>query len=245
MANKKSPVHLIGKAHIDPVWLWRWQEGYAEIKATFRSALDRIEEYPDFIFTSACAAYYKWIEENDPDMFADIKKRVAEGRWHITGGMWVQPDCNMPSGESFARHFLYAQRYFEERFGIRAAESYNVDSFGHNGSLPKLLKGAGMDNYVMMRPSKHEKNDNPKNSFWWESNDGSRVLAYQIDNEYGFSSPETEYASFETSRMLSACAKIWLLPKRPASRQCIFTASAITAAARRSKTSSVYINCRK
>jgi len=195
--QQKNTVHLIGNAHIDPVWLWRWQQGYAEIKATFRSALDRIEEYPDFIFTSACAAYYKWIEENDPPMFDVIRRRVSEGRWYFAGGMWIQPDCNIPSGESFARHFLYSQRYFEEKFGIRATVGYNVDSFGHNGSLPKLFKGAGIDSYVMMRPSEHEKPEIPENAFWWESNDGSRVLAYRIFNMYGFSAPESEVASFE------------------------------------------------
>ena len=105
-------IHLIGNAHIDPVWLWQWQEGFQEVKATFRSALDRISEYDGFVFTCACAGYYKWVEENAPDMFKEIQQRVKEGRWRIVGGMWIQPDCNMPSGESFIRQFLYSQRYF-------------------------------------------------------------------------------------------------------------------------------------
>ena len=108
-------IHMIGNAHIDPVWLWRWTDGYAEIKATFQSALDRLEESEDFVFTAACAGYYQWVEENAPDMFAKIKARVAEGRWHIVGAMWIQPDCNMPAGESFSRHLLYSQRYFKEK----------------------------------------------------------------------------------------------------------------------------------
>ncbi|MGI6536792.1 MAG: hypothetical protein ACOX22_00220 [Caldicoprobacterales bacterium] len=119
MSNRRK-IHMIGNAHIDPVWQWRWQEGYAEIKATFRSALDRMEEFPDFIFTSACASYYKWIEENEPKMFEEIKARIREGRWVIAGGMWVQPDCNIPSGESFVRHTLYSQRYFLKKFGKAA-----------------------------------------------------------------------------------------------------------------------------
>ena len=130
-----NQIHLIGNAHIDPVWLWRWQEGYAEIKASFQSALDRIDEFQGFIFTSACAAYYKWVEENEPAMFEEIRKRVCEGRWYVAGGMWVQPDCNTPSGESFARHLLLSQRYFFERFNIYVTVGYNVDSFGHNGAL--------------------------------------------------------------------------------------------------------------
>lgn len=176
-------IHLIGNAHLDPVWLWQWQEGYAEIKATFRSALDRLSEFPDFVFTRSCAAYYRWIEENAPEMFEEIKARVAEGRWIIVGGWWIQPDCNLPSGESFARHGLYGQRYFQERFGVMAKVGYNVDSFGHNGMLPQLLKKSGMDYYVFMRPDKNEK-ELERNLFWWESEDGSRVMAYRLSEAY-------------------------------------------------------------
>jgi alpha-mannosidase len=116
--TKEINIHMIGNAHLDPVWLWQWQEGYAEIKATFRSALDRLREFPDFIFTCAGAAYYKWVEENAPEIFDEIRERVKEGRWVIVGGWWIQPDCNLPSGESFARHGLYSQRYFLEKFGV-------------------------------------------------------------------------------------------------------------------------------
>lgn len=138
-------VYFIGNAHIDPVWLWKRREGFAEIKATFQSALDRMERFDSFIFTSACALYYKWVEENEPAMFEKIRQRVAEGRWAIVGGMWVQPDCNLPSGEAFARHLLYSQRYFLEKFGKIATVGYNVDSFGHNVMLPALLRQAGID----------------------------------------------------------------------------------------------------
>ncbi|MDR6552243.1 glycoside hydrolase family 38 C-terminal domain-containing protein [Paenibacillus qinlingensis] len=180
----ETKLHLIGNAHLDPVWLWRWQEGYAEIKATFRSALDRLNEFPDFVFTCACAAYYKWIEENAPEMFAEIKERVAEGRWVITGGWWIQPDCNLPSGESFARHSLYGQRYFLQKFGVMANVGYNVDSFGHHGMMPQILKQSGMDSYVFMRPEAHEK-ALPHDLFWWESEDGSRVMTFRLSNSYG------------------------------------------------------------
>ncbi len=182
--KKQRKIHLIGNAHIDPVWLWRWQEGYAEIKATFQSALDRMREFPDFVFTSGCASYYKWIEENAPEMFEEIKARIKEGRWVIVGGMWVQPDCNIPSGESFARHTLYSQRYFLDKFGKMAKVGYNVDSFGHNGMLPQILKKSGMDYYVFQRPGDHEK-ELPGNVFWWESPDGSRVLTFKIPFGYG------------------------------------------------------------
>ncbi|NBC68417.1 alpha-mannosidase [Paenibacillus sacheonensis] len=174
---------MIGNAHLDPVWLWRWQEGFQETKATFRSALDRMNESDDFLFTSSSAAIYEWVELNDPGMFAEIKARIAEGRWHLVGGWWIQPDCNIPSGESFVRQGLYGQRYFKEKFGVTAKVGYNVDSFGHHGMLPQILKKSGMDYYVFMRPSPQEKGL-PGRVFWWESDDGSRVLTFRIMFEY-------------------------------------------------------------
>jgi alpha-mannosidase len=174
---------MIGNAHLDPVWLWQWQEGFQEAKATFRSALDRLREYPDFIFTSSSAAIYEWVEHNDPEMFAEIQARVAEGRWQICGGWWIQPDCNLPSGESFVRQGLYGQRYFQEKLGVTARTGYNVDSFGHHGMLPQILRKSGMDAYIFMRPSPQEMGlAGPL--FWWEADDGSRVLTYRIPYEY-------------------------------------------------------------
>jgi alpha-mannosidase len=176
-------LHMIGNSHLDPVWLWQWQEGFQETKATFRSVLDRMKETDEFLYTSSSAAMYEWIENNDKEMFQEIKERIQEGRWEIVGGWWVQPDCNIPSGEAFARQGLYGQRYFMEKFGVIAKTAYNVDSFGHSGSLPQILKKSGMDYYVMMRPMSHEKGL-PACLFQWESDDGSRVLTFRILYEY-------------------------------------------------------------
>src|SRR4051794_1639147 len=176
-------LHLIGNSHIDPVWLWQWPEGYQEIRATFRSALDRMNEYPEFIFTCDSVAYYEWIAEIDPAMFEEIRQRVAEGRWELVGGWWVEPDCNLPGGESFVRQALVGQRFFLREFGKIATVGYNVDPFGHNAMLPQLLHRSGMDSYVFMRPGPHEL-ALPAPLFWWESADGSRVLAYRLPHEY-------------------------------------------------------------
>ncbi|NUK30263.1 alpha-mannosidase [Parageobacillus sp. VR-IP] len=180
---KEKTLHMIGNAHLDPVWLWQWQEGFQETKATFRSVLDLMKEYSDFVFTNSSAANYEWIENNEPEMFEEIKQRIKEGRWEIVGGWWVQPDCNIPGGESFVRQGLYGQRYFQEKFGVTAKVGYNVDSFGHHGMLPQILKKSGMDYYIMMRPSPQEKGL-PGRLFWWESDDGSRVLTFRIPFEY-------------------------------------------------------------
>ena len=181
--GSRRTLHLVGNSHIDPVWLWQWPEGLQEVRATFRSALDRMNEYPEFIFTCDSAAYYEWVEEIDPAMFEEIRARVEEGRWELVGGWWVEPDCNLPGGESFVRQALVSQRFFQEKFGRIATVGYNVDPFGHNGMLPQILRRSGMDAYVFMRPGPHEYRL-PSPIFWWESPDGSRVLAFRLPHEY-------------------------------------------------------------
>ena len=182
-ARTRPLLHMIGNAHLDVVWLWQAWEGLQEVKATFRSALDRMHEHPDFKFAASSAAYYEWIEENEPAMFEEIRERVAEGRWEPVGGWWVEPDCNLPGGEALARQALYGQRYFRSRFGRTASVGYNVDSFGHPGTLPQLLRRARLERYVMMRPMPNEMGL-PARLFWWEADDGSRVLTYRIPFEY-------------------------------------------------------------
>ena len=127
---------MIGNAHLDPVWMWRWQEGYAEVRATVRSALDRMKEYPDFRFVCSSANIHDWLDECCPDMIEEIRQRIREGRWIVVGGQWVQPDHNIPSGEGLVRQFLYAQRWFFDHFGVTAKTGYCVDTFGHCATLP-------------------------------------------------------------------------------------------------------------
>ncbi|MCR5040601.1 MAG: alpha-mannosidase [Clostridia bacterium] len=177
-------IYLIGNAHLDPVWLWRWQEGAAEVLQTFRSALDRLSEYDGFVFTCSSARYYRWVKELRPDMFEEIKRRVSEGRWVIVNGWSVQPDCNMPGAEGFARQGLYSQLFYHENFGVKCTTGYNVDSFGHSHALPQMLKNSGMDCYVMMRPSPEENPDIPKGAFIWRGSDGTEILTYRIQESY-------------------------------------------------------------
>jgi alpha-mannosidase len=179
----KYRFHLIGQAHIDPVWLWPWSEGLAVVLSTFRSALDRMKETPDFTFTASSAQFYQWVSENDPDMLIEIKKRVDEGRWNVVGGWWVEPDMNIPCGEAMVRQGLYGQLTLQRLLGHRAKVAFNPDSFGHTGTLPQIIKLQGMENYIFMRPGPKEKTI-PADMFWWESPDGSRVLTYRIPISY-------------------------------------------------------------
>ena len=129
---EKKELYMIGNSHIDPVWFWNWEEGMQEVKATYASALERMKEFEDFKFTSTSTLFFEWIEGILPEMFEEIKQRVAEGRWEITGGWFLEPDCILPCGEAFVRQGLYAQRYLKSRFGRLCTIGSNVDSFGHN-----------------------------------------------------------------------------------------------------------------
>src|SRR5262245_38291478 len=114
---QKRRCYFIGNTHIDHTWIWNWPEGFDEVHASFQSALDRMEEFPEFVFTASSTLHYRWVEENDPALFARIRERVADGRWQLAGGWVVQSDDNLPSGESFVRQGLYGQLYFQSRFG--------------------------------------------------------------------------------------------------------------------------------
>ena len=153
----KTIVHMIGQAHLDPVWLWRWTEGRAEALATSKSAVDRLNEYPDFQFVRGESQVYEWIEREDPAMFARSNEFMAEGRWHLVNGMVIQPDMNVPGGESFVRQALLGKAYMAEKFGIEPRVAYCVDSFGHAGTLPMIFQKCGFDAYVMMRPGRPRK----------------------------------------------------------------------------------------
>ena len=185
MAPPTATLHLVGHGHIDPTWLWRWTEGYEEVRATFCSALDRMRETPDFTFTASSACFYAWIQACEPDMFAEIRDRVQEGRWELAGGFWVEPDCNIPSGEAFVRHGLYSQAFFEEAFGASATVGFNPDSFGHAGTLPQILRGLGLDSYVFTRPAPpFEHPFRGGTTFHWRAADGSEVIACAIPEGY-------------------------------------------------------------
>ena len=154
MNSPRRPIlHLVSQAHLDPVWLWPLRDGVAEALTTCQSAVDRLSETPSFRFTRSSAAAYRWVRDFDPRLFSEIQKAVADGRWEIVGGWVEQPDCNMPSAESFLRQAECAGSFFTDAFGPagRATIGYNVDSFGHCGGLPQLLRLAGMDAYAFMR----------------------------------------------------------------------------------------------
>lgn len=176
-------VHLVGNAHLDPVWLWRWPAGVGEAIATSRSAVDRMDEYPEFIFTRSDMWFHEQIEKLDPELFERICKYVDTGRWQIVGGWYIQPDCNLPIEASFRKHISMSKAYFQKKFGVDVTVGYNVDSFGHNAMIPSFLQDAGYDSYVMMRPMAHEK-ELPSSLFRWRSPGGAEVTVWRIPRAY-------------------------------------------------------------
>ena len=176
---KQFTIRAAGNSHIDMAWLWPWTETVEVVRNTFRSALDLMREYPDFKFTMSSARTYVWMEEKYPDLFKEIEQRVREGRWEVIGGMWVEPDLNMPGGESLVRQILVGKNYFHDRFGVDVKIGWNPDSFGYSWQLPQIYKKSGMDYFVTQKLMwAHEFTTFPYKLFWWESPDGSRILTY-------------------------------------------------------------------
>ncbi|MDF2921723.1 MAG: alpha-mannosidase [Paenibacillaceae bacterium] len=175
-------LHLLSNAHLDPVWQWEWEEGAAAAVSTFRAAADFCEEYPGYVFNHNEVILYKWIEEYEPQLFARIQRLVREGKWHIMGGWYLQPDCNMPSGESFVRQILLGKSYFREKFGVEPGTAINFDSFGHTRGLVQIMQQAGYDSYIFMRPDEME--GLPQGDFVWCGFNGSQVMAHKIQGGY-------------------------------------------------------------
>ena len=173
-------LHLICNAHLDPVWQWDWNEGATAALATFYSAVDIAEEY-DYIFCHNEALLYEYIEEYDPALFARIQALVKAGKWHIMGGWYVQPDCNIPSGEGFVRQIESGLTYFQEKFGVRPTVAVNFDSFGHTQGLVQIMNKCGYEGYIFCRPMDWIF-DLPKMVFDWVGFDGSKVKAARFQD---------------------------------------------------------------
>ncbi|HMK22208.1 MAG TPA: hypothetical protein VK466_07715, partial [Terriglobales bacterium] len=173
-----TKVELTGNAHIDAAWLWPWTETVDVVRRTFGTALQLMYEYPQYTFTQSAAAYNQWMEEKYPSLHQQIVDRVKQGRWEIVGGMWVEPDLNMPDGESLVRQLLLGKRYFQQKFGVDVRIGWNPDSFGYTRQLPQIYKKSGIDYFVTQKMAWNDTNQLPMKLFWWQAPDGSRVLTY-------------------------------------------------------------------
>jgi alpha-mannosidase len=202
---RQATAHLTGNSHIDAAWLWPWTETVDTVKRTFSTALQLMNEYPDYTFTQSAAQYNAWIAEKYPQMNEEIKRRIQEGRWEIVGGMWVEPDLNMPDGESAVRSLLLGKRWFQKTYGVDVRIGWNPDSFGYTWQLPQIYKKSGIDYFVTQKMTWNDTNQLPFKLFWWESPDGSKVLTYfPIDYANDNLNPVRLSANLATARQRAA-----------------------------------------
>ena len=178
-------IALTGHAHIDLAWLWPLDETRLKARRTFHTAVDLMNRYPEFRFNQSTAQLYAFVEKDDPELFAAIKEKVANGQWEIIGGTWVEPDTNMPTAESFCRQLLYGTAYFDRAFGKRSRVHWLPDCFGFSPALPQILRLAGIDSFFTIKVTWSEADPFPHDLFWWEGLDGSRVLSHTFNNPVG------------------------------------------------------------
>ncbi|HEX3408251.1 MAG TPA: alpha-mannosidase, partial [Caulobacteraceae bacterium] len=192
----QGAVALTGHAHIDTAWLWPIEETRRKVRRTFSTALDLLRRNPQFRFAQSFAEYYRQLEDDDPQLLKSVKAQVKAGRWEPVGGLWVEPDINMPAGESLVRQALYGQLYFDKTFGQRHRAAWLPDTFGFSPALPQILKGAGLETLFTVKIGWSETNRFPHSRFWWEGIDGSRVLVQHMIH------PEDNYNGMVTPRSL-------------------------------------------
>jgi len=178
--EKFSTVVGVGHAHLDIAWMWQTKHSKKKAARTFANALQLMEIYPEYRFTQSQAQLYKYIQELHPVLFRRVKEKIKSGQWEVTGGMWVEADCNIPGGESLVRQFLYGKRYFMEEFDIDIKVVWLPDVFGFCYSLPQIIKKSGMHYFVTTKLSWSQFVKFPYDTFYWEGLDGTRILAHFI-----------------------------------------------------------------
>ncbi len=194
--------YSIGQSHIDAAWLWRVDQTRDKCRETFGNAIHHMEMYPEFHYSQSAPQYYEWVMEDDPALFEKIKRYEKQGQWEIVGGQWVEPDNNMPDGESFVRQRLLGQRFYQEHFGHTSDISWLLDSFGYQWNLPQILAKSGARYFWTNKLSWNDTTIYPFHLFWWQAPDGSRVLAYFIQQAGGFIYPGSELGKYYDTRFL-------------------------------------------
>ncbi|WP_404789046.1 alpha-mannosidase [Altericista sp. CCNU0014] len=174
---KQRQINWIGHAHLDLAWLWPVAETWEAAERTFVSALNLQKDFEELNFCHSSPALYEWIEQHRPALFAQIQQRVAEGRWEVAAGLWVEPELNLISGESLVRQVLYGQRYTQERFGHISRVAWLPDSFGFCNQLPQILKQGGVDYFLTQKLRWNDTTQFPHEAFWWQAPDGTRTFS--------------------------------------------------------------------
>ncbi|SFJ81147.1 alpha-mannosidase [Paenibacillus sp. UNC496MF] len=180
--EKRSPVTVtcIGHTHIDVAWLWRLKHTREKSARSFSTVLRLMERFPDYVFLQTQPQLYAYLKQDYPDIYEQIRERIREGRWEIGGGMWLEADCNLTSGESLVRQFLFGTRFMREEFGAESTYLWLPDVFGYSWALPQILKKSGFDTFMTTKISWNQFNRMPHDTFKWRGIDGSEVLTHFI-----------------------------------------------------------------
>lgn len=204
--NVGGTCYFLGHSHLDAAWLWTFSESIEVFHDTCETILGLMEKYESFCYCQSSAQYYKWLEEKYPGTFEKVKRRVEERRWEIVGGAWVEPDGNLPSGESLVRQFLCGKRYFKEKFNVDVKIAWFPDSFGYAWTLPQILKKAGMDYFLTQKMLWNDTTVFPYYFFRWTAPDGSSILAHQTVGSYDETVVETRIV--EQMKLLNSCQQL-------------------------------------
>ena len=195
-------VSAVGHAHIDLAWLWPLRETIRKGARTFSTALHFMDRYPDYVFGASQAQLYLWMKDHYPALHEKVKQRIAEGRWEVQGGMWVEADTNVSGGEALVRQFLYGKRFFRQEFGVEVTNLWLPDVFGYSGALPQIMLKSGVDYFMTQKLSWSQVNQHPHHSFWWKGIDGTKVLTHMA--------PEGTYNSSAAPRAIARAEQEYL-----------------------------------
>lgn len=198
--NEKAPlVSAIGHTHIDIAWLWTVSQTKEKVLRSFSTVLQLMKKYPDYKFMSSQPILYQFVKEQEPEMFEEIKQRVKEGRWEIDGAMWLEADCNIPSGESFVRQIIKGHRFFQEEFGVESKSLWLPDVFGYSAALPQILKKSGINYFMTTKIAWNDTNQFPNDTFLWHGIDNSEVFVF-MPTTCDFDQGQGENISFSDRR---------------------------------------------
>ncbi|MCM3784232.1 alpha-mannosidase [Neobacillus mesonae] len=177
-SSAEGHMHMVGQSHIDIAWLWPVRETVRKTSRTFSTVDALMNEYPGYKYAQSQPLLFSFLKENDPELFERVKARIKEGRWELVGGMWVEPDLNIPSGESLIRQMLYGQQFYQEEFGKTSRIEWLPDTFGYCASLPQILKHGNIDYFMTTKLGWNDTNQFPYDLFYWVGIDGTPILSY-------------------------------------------------------------------
>ncbi|ODM03119.1 alpha-mannosidase [Eisenbergiella tayi] len=189
-------VNVVGHTHIDVAWLWRLKHTREKAQRSFSTVLRLMELYDEYIFLQTQPQLYKYVKEDCPELYEKIRQKAAEGKWEPDGGMWVEADCNLSSGEALVRQFLYGTRFLEQEFGKKCEYLWLPDVFGYSWALPQILKQCEINTFMTTKISWNQFNSIPDDLFWWRGIDGSEILTYFVNTPGEGQDMDTRYATY-------------------------------------------------